>query len=98
MFLEDILDSWVQWSIIILITVIRTLVVYLVPIPNCPKGYVGPGGYHLHGLHKNCTGGAIGYIDRYIFDSHIYNSTKNPVYGTILPHDPEGILQNRFNH
>lgn len=68
--------------------------VYLLAAPNCPKGYIGPGGYHMHGLYEKCTGGIIGYIDRYVFANHVYNHTISPVYGHILAHDPEGNFQN----
>ncbi|EFN86390.1 Heparan-alpha-glucosaminide N-acetyltransferase [Harpegnathos saltator] len=90
--LRDILDSWAQWSIIVAIATTHTLITFLLPVLDCPKGYLGPGGYHLFGKNANCTGGAAGYIDRLVFGSHMYNKTHNPVYGTILPYDPEGIM------
>lgn len=91
-FLRDILNNWAQWLIILAIVVTHTLITFLLPVPNCPTGYLGPGGYSHFGNFPNCTGGAAGYIDRLVFGSHMYNKTKNPVYGTILPHDPEGIM------
>ncbi|XP_032664631.1 heparan-alpha-glucosaminide N-acetyltransferase-like isoform X2 [Odontomachus brunneus] len=90
--LRDILDSWAQWVIILAIATTHTLITFLMPVPDCPKGYLGPGGYHNFGKNVNCTGGAAGYIDRLVFGSHMYHHTNNPVYGTILPHDPEGIM------
>ncbi|XP_023288330.1 heparan-alpha-glucosaminide N-acetyltransferase [Orussus abietinus] len=92
MFLQDILNNWIQWLIILTIVAIHTLITFLLPVPNCPTGYLGPGGYHLYGKYANCTGGAAGYIDRFIFGNHIYNNTHNPVYGPVLPHDPEGMM------
>ncbi|XP_020278891.1 heparan-alpha-glucosaminide N-acetyltransferase-like isoform X1 [Pseudomyrmex gracilis] len=90
--LRDILESWRQWLIVLGIVTTHTLITFLLPVPDCPKGYLGPGGYHHFGNFENCTGGAAGYIDRFVFGSHMYYKTQNPVYGTILPHDPEGIL------
>ncbi|XP_014470980.1 PREDICTED: heparan-alpha-glucosaminide N-acetyltransferase-like isoform X2 [Dinoponera quadriceps] len=90
--LRDILDSWAQWCIILAIATTHTLITFLMPVPDCPNGYLGPGGYHHFGKEVNCTGGAAGYIDRLVFGSHMYNKTHNPVYGTILRHDPEGIM------
>ncbi|XP_018393662.1 PREDICTED: heparan-alpha-glucosaminide N-acetyltransferase-like isoform X2 [Cyphomyrmex costatus] len=90
--LRDILNNWVQWLIILVIVMTHILITFLLPVPNCPTGYLGPGGYHHFGQFSNCTGGAAGYIDRLVFGSHMYSRTHNPVYGTILPHDPEGIM------
>ena len=37
------------------------------------RGYLGPGGQHENYAHWNCTGGAAGAIDRWVFgDAHIY--------------------------
>ncbi|EZA60115.1 Heparan-alpha-glucosaminide N-acetyltransferase [Ooceraea biroi] len=90
--LRDIVDNWAQWLIILAIVTTHTLITFLLPVPNCPTGYLGPGGYHKSGKFVNCTGGAAGYIDRLVFGDHVYSKTQNPVYGTILPHDPEGIM------
>lgn len=90
--IRDILENWVQWLIILAIVTTHTLITFLLPVPNCPTGYLGPGGYHNFGKSPNCTGGAAGYIDRLVFGNHIYSKIHNPVYGTILPHDPEGIM------
>lgn len=90
--LRDILNNWPQWLIILAIMTTHTLITFLLPVPNCPTGYLGPGGYYDFGKSPNCTGGAAGYIDRLVFGNHVYSKTQNPVYGTILPHDPEGIM------
>jgi len=90
--LRDITDNWAQWLIILTIVAMHTLIIFLLPVPNCPSGYLGPGGYHKSGKFSNCTGGAAGYIDRLIFKDHMYSKTQNSVYGIILPHDPEGKL------
>ncbi|KAH0568260.1 heparan-alpha-glucosaminide N-acetyltransferase-like [Cotesia glomerata] len=91
-FLQDILDAWIQWLIILTLTAIHLLLTFLLPVPGCPKGYFGPGGNSYHKRYANCTGGAAGYIDRFIFGNHIYNKTINSIYGDVLPHDPEGIM------
>ncbi len=73
----------------ILITTIWILITFLLHVPNCPTGYIGPGGKHDHGKHQNCTGGKIlhylfilyylflgaaGYIDQLILGySHLYD-------------------------
>lgn len=91
-FLQDILERWAQWLVILGIAATHTCVTFLLRVPGCPRGYIGPGGYHSHGQRVNCTGGAAGYIDRLLFGEHIYMKKMNPVYGPTLPHDPEGIL------
>ena len=91
-FLSDIFDSWAQWLIIISITAMHTLLTFLLKVPGCPTGYLGPGGYHHYGDFVNCTGGAAGYIDRLVLGNHMYNKTENPIFGHTLRHDPEGNL------
>ena len=69
-------------------------ITFFLPVPNCPVGYIGPGGLHLDGQYpKECIGGAAGYIDRWLLTSdHIYNwPTAREVYDS-GPYDPEGIL------
>lgn len=89
----DILDSWPQWVVMICILAVHTLITFLLSVPGCPRGYLGPGGEYDHrGKYNNCTAGAAGYIDRSIFGDHMYSKTNNSVYGTILRYDPEGTL------
>ncbi|XP_076662795.1 heparan-alpha-glucosaminide N-acetyltransferase isoform X1 [Andrena cerasifolii] len=91
--LGDILDSWPQWVVMICILAIHTLITFLLSVPGCPRGYLGPGGEYDHrGKYINCTAGAAGYIDRSIFGDHMYSKTNNSVYGTILRYDPEGLM------
>ena len=48
------------------------------------RGYLGPGGLSEWGTHYNCTGGAAGFIDRWLFsDNHIYQNptAKVSVWG-----------------
>ncbi|XP_076162812.1 heparan-alpha-glucosaminide N-acetyltransferase [Ptiloglossa arizonensis] len=90
---RDILNSWPQWIIIASIVTAHTLITFLLPVPGCPKGYLGPGGKYDHrGKYMNCTAGAAGYIDRMIFGNHTYFRTKNFAYGSLLRHDPEGLM------
>lgn len=36
------------------------------------RGYLGAGGIGDNGLYPNCTGGAAGYIDRWMFGDNMY--------------------------
>ena len=72
-------------------------------VPGCGAGYIGPGGNGDLGLHRGCTGGAHGYVDRVIFGyAHIYHgmddsgglvsaATCADVYDCNV-YDPEGTL------
>ncbi|TMS23382.1 Heparan-alpha-glucosaminide N-acetyltransferase [Larimichthys crocea] len=57
-------------------------------------GYLGPGGIGDMGLYANCTGGAAGFLDRWLLgESHIYQTPSSRViYATRMPYDPEGVL------
>ncbi|PSN54633.1 Heparan-alpha-glucosaminide N-acetyltransferase [Blattella germanica] len=91
---RDILDCWVQWIVILCITAAHVLLTFLLHVPGCPTGYLGPGGWHNHSSSPNCTGGAAGYIDRLVFgNNHIYqNPTSRKVFQSTVPYDPEGLL------
>ncbi|CAF1102127.1 unnamed protein product [Adineta steineri] len=93
---KSIIQYWIQWLLVILVVTVWILLTFLLPIPNCPTGYIGPGGRHNHGKYWNCTGGAAGYIDRLILGtSHLYNDpTCTEIYSTKIPYDPEGLLGN----
>ncbi len=56
---QSTFQYWIQWLIVVLITTIWILITFLVEVPNCPTGYLGPGGKHDHGQYWNCTGGEI---------------------------------------
>lgn len=88
----DIIDSWLQWLVVIFFAVAHTLITLLMPVPGCPTGYLGPGGMDQHSQFFNCTGGAAGYIDRLIFtNKHLYSRpTFQKIYHSTLPYDPEG--------
>ena len=91
---KDITDSWFQWAIVIGLASIHTVITYVLAVPGCPRGYIGPGGLYDYGAYTNCTGGAAGYIDRLIFSpSHMYKrSTARHIYQNKEPYDPEGLL------
>ena len=91
---KEIIYYSFQWIIIIIISVTWVLITYLMPVPGCPTGYIGPGGLHNNGLHENCTGGAAGYIDRIVLgQSHLYPfSTYRVMYLAKLEFDSEGLL------
>lgn len=90
----DILLYWPSWLGVLLLEVLWICLTFLFPVPDCPTGYLGPGGIGDMGLYANCTGGAAGYIDRWLLgEKHIYqNPSSRVIYATQMPFDPEGIL------
>ncbi|KAM7385915.1 hypothetical protein PAMP_001957 [Pampus punctatissimus] len=90
---QDVVLYWPQWLIIILLETLWLCITFLLPVPNCPTGYLGAGGIGENGLYPNCTGGAAGYIDRWMFGDNMYRyPTCKEMYHTTQPFDPEGIL------
>jgi len=90
--IRDIIESAPQWFIVIILVVIHTSITFLLPVPGCPKGYLGPGGLYNGSSNVNCTGGAAGYIDRLVFgERHTYSGTSKTIYQS-LPFDPEGNI------
>jgi len=91
--LRDILPYLLEWLVIFMLLATWLLVTFLLPVPGCPTGYIGPGGLADDGKHWNCTGGAAGYVDYKIFGPHhIYDSpTCRDLYLT-GSYDPEGTL------
>ncbi|KAG7512437.1 heparan-alpha-glucosaminide N-acetyltransferase-like [Solea senegalensis] len=90
---QDLVVYWPQWLIIILLETLWLCITLLMPVPNCPTGYLGAGGIGDNGLYPNCTGGAAGYIDRVMFGDNMYRyPTCKEMYQTTQPFDPEGIL------
>jgi heparan-alpha-glucosaminide N-acetyltransferase len=66
----------VQWMIMLLLGLAYLLIQYRLPVPGCPTGYTGPGGYANGGelLGMNCTGGAHRHVDMLIFGArHIFS-------------------------
>ncbi|XP_041486038.1 heparan-alpha-glucosaminide N-acetyltransferase-like isoform X2 [Lytechinus variegatus] len=94
--LRDLLDYWHEWIIMLSFLALHVCLTFLLPVPGCPTGYLGPGGPLVgeNGSLENCTGGAANYIDKVILTyNHIYpRGTPRRIYKTTVPHDPEGIL------
>ncbi|KAF2901701.1 hypothetical protein ILUMI_04480 [Ignelater luminosus] len=91
-FCTDILTLKYQWIVAIILLIVHNLLTFMLSIPNCSKGYLGPGGYHDNGKHMECTGGAAGYIDKVILGNHRYQyPTIKSIYKSEA-FDPEGIL------
>lgn len=90
--LRDIKSLLPQWLIMLLITAVHLLVIFLLPVPNCGAGYLGPGGIHEMAKHNGCIGGASGYIDRILLSqSHLYQGSRAArIYDEAVPFDPEG--------
>lgn len=92
-FLEDILIAIPQWIIMLTFALVHILITFLVEVPGCGRGYLGPGGLEDLGHHVNCTGGAAGYIDRLVFGEHMYKKPSCQfLYETKVYYDPEGML------
>uniref|UniRef100_A0A0B6YUR6 Uncharacterized protein n=1 Tax=Arion vulgaris TaxID=1028688 RepID=A0A0B6YUR6_9EUPU len=91
---SDIFPYWPQWIIILNFIAIHTSLTFALPVPGCPRGYLGPGGLDQGGIYFNCTGGSAGYIDRTVFGwFHIYmHPTSMEIYDSTVPYDPEGLL------
>ncbi|XP_028314685.1 heparan-alpha-glucosaminide N-acetyltransferase isoform X2 [Gouania willdenowi] len=90
----DILLYWPAWLCVLVLEVVWLCFTFLLPVPGCPTGYLGPGGIGDMGLYSNCTGGAAAFIDRWLLgEDHVYQfPSSRVVYETDTPLDPEGIL------
>lgn len=90
---QDVTLYWPQWLIIVLLETLWLCLTFLLPVPHCPTGYLGAGGIGDNGLYPNCTGGAAGHIDRWMFGDNMYRyPTCKEMYRTTQPFDPEGVL------
>ncbi|XP_055517698.1 heparan-alpha-glucosaminide N-acetyltransferase [Leucoraja erinacea] len=91
---REILIYWPEWIFITILELLWLCLTFLLPVPGCPTGYLGAGGIGDDGKFSNCTGGAAGYIDKWLLGTnHIYNwPTCKVLYHTTEPFDPEGIL------
>ncbi|XP_063447604.1 heparan-alpha-glucosaminide N-acetyltransferase-like [Mytilus trossulus] len=91
---KDISNYWAEWIIISLFILAHTCLTFLLYVPGCKKGYLGPGGLDDNSTHLYCTGGTAGYIDRKVFgEKHILGSpTCKEIYHNVLSHEPEGLL------
>ncbi|XP_060720711.1 heparan-alpha-glucosaminide N-acetyltransferase isoform X1 [Tachysurus vachellii] len=92
--IHDLLLCWPAWVCVLMLETLSLCVTFLLTVPTCPRGYLGPGGIGDFGLYPNCTGGAAGYIDRWLLgENHIYQTpSSRVVYQTTVPYDPEGVL------
>ncbi|XP_051993883.1 heparan-alpha-glucosaminide N-acetyltransferase-like isoform X2 [Xyrauchen texanus] len=91
---HDICLYWPAWLCVIALETVWLCLTFLLPVPGCPTGYLGPGGFGDFGQYLNCTGGAAGYIDRWLLgENHIYQTpSSRVVYQSVVPFDPEGVL------
>jgi len=89
----DVRMIWKQWIMVLCIILFHLIVVFGFKVPDCPRGYLGPGGIHDYDKHEKCTGGATGYIDRSIIgEGHMYQRARiRQVYDAMV-FDPEGIF------
>jgi len=83
----------VQYCVILALLIIQLCITFLLEVPGCGRGYIGPGGLAEGGQYMDCTGGAAGYIDKQVLGlNHIYQyPTCRDIYQTGA-YDPEGIL------
>ncbi|XP_077380466.1 heparan-alpha-glucosaminide N-acetyltransferase isoform X2 [Festucalex cinctus] len=90
----DVLLYWPAWIFVLLLEIVWLCLTFLLPVPDCPTGYLGPGGIGDMGMYSNCTGGAAGHIDRWLLgENHIYQTpSARVIYDTHVPYDPEGVL------
>ncbi|XP_071953310.1 heparan-alpha-glucosaminide N-acetyltransferase-like [Antedon mediterranea] len=94
--LRDVIDYWIEWLVIIVLLVVYFCLTFLLPVPGCPTGYIGPGGSLQQLANEtvdNCTGGAARYIDEKLFSlHHIYQHPTCMVIYKTGAFDPEGVL------
>ncbi|XP_045168757.2 heparan-alpha-glucosaminide N-acetyltransferase-like isoform X2 [Mercenaria mercenaria] len=92
--IRDVVVILPDWIISLGILATHLALTFVLHVPGCPTGYIGPGGLHEGKLHEYCTGGAAGYIDRLVLgENHLYsNPTPKAIYQTKVSYDPEGIL------
>lgn len=95
--MQDITSFWKEWIVQLTLVLVHTLLTFLLHVPGCPTGYLGPGGLANDSNGRNvslCTGGAAGYIDRTVLgDSQVYKDpTCQEIYNTTVAYDPEGLL------
>ncbi|XP_062865256.1 heparan-alpha-glucosaminide N-acetyltransferase [Trichomycterus rosablanca] len=91
---HDIVLYWPSWLCVLTLEIIWLCLTFLLPVPGCPTGYLGPGGIGDFGRFQNCTGGAAAVIDRWLLgDNHMYQTPSSRlVYQTTVGFDPEGVL------
>ncbi|XP_077303018.1 heparan-alpha-glucosaminide N-acetyltransferase-like [Arctopsyche grandis] len=91
---RDLRSTWWQWSVTLLLVGAHIALSLCLPVPGCPRGYLGPGGLHDNSTAKNCTGGAAAYIDTLVFgEDHLYKGGSfRSLYKATAAFDPEGLL------
>uniref|UniRef100_A0A4W5JSM2 Heparan-alpha-glucosaminide N-acetyltransferase n=1 Tax=Hucho hucho TaxID=62062 RepID=A0A4W5JSM2_9TELE len=91
---REFLLYWPAWLCVVVLETVWLCLTFLLPVPDCPSGYLGPGGIGDMGQYPNCTGGAAGYVDRWLLgENHIYQTPSSRViYKSHMPFDPEGVL------
>ncbi|XP_055380975.1 heparan-alpha-glucosaminide N-acetyltransferase [Condylostylus longicornis] len=92
-YISDLIVMRESLLLCLILIIIYLTIIFGLKIPNCPQGYLGPGGIHDYAVNFNCTGGAIGYIDELILGrNHIYqHSTAKKLYNS-KNFDPEGLF------
>ncbi|XP_046660751.1 heparan-alpha-glucosaminide N-acetyltransferase-like [Homalodisca vitripennis] len=95
--LRDLKESWLQWLVCVVLVTLHTSITYLLPFPDCPTGYTGPGGFHDNASAVDCTGGVSQYIDRAIVGKDRLLPVRvleqaYPVYDIPRRFDPDGLL------
>lgn len=82
-----------EWIIQLSLLILYLSIVYGVKAPNCPVGYVGPGGISDDSRYEGCTGGIHRYIDMKVFSyTHIYHHPTCLEMYQCQAYDPEGLL------
>ena len=91
---RDVKICLLQWVVMLGILLIHASLTFLLPVPGCPTGYLGPGGAQENYIYANCTGGSASYIDAQIFGlKHMYTHPSSMrIYDSKVPFDPEGFL------
>ena len=83
---DDIKQYWLQWIIVACLELISLMLTFFLAVPDCPLGYLGPGGLHDSSKHWNCSGGAAGYIDIIFFGA---NHIDKQLHGTRQIYEPD---------
>ncbi|KOB75916.1 putative heparan-alpha-glucosaminide n-acetyltransferase [Operophtera brumata] len=71
--LKDVLSCAWCWALAALLVAAHSVITFVIHHPDCPAGYLGPGGKHDDWAAPECSGGAAGYIDRLLLGAaHLY--------------------------
>eukprot|EP00759_Apiculatamorpha_spiralis_P015626 PhF_6_TR22268/c0_g1_i1/m.31485/K10532/HGSNAT; heparan-alpha-glucosaminide N-acetyltransferase len=89
---EIVAYKW-QWLAMLFIHFMWYIITFAIPIPGCPRGYLGAGGRADGGKYQNCTGGMARYIDvEFLTLNHIYQTPTCRLAYSTGAYDPEGTL------